>query len=331
MKKSIMLLASCAVFITVTAQEIKQVSGSIESYSKKLSKLIHKDAKVEIIADGFQFTEGPLWIDQEQMLLVSDIPANIIYKWTEAKGKEIYVNPGGYTQPAKRGGFLGPNGLSLSKDGKLLVCQHGDRRIAMMDVPLNNPESKFITIADSYNGMRLNSPNDLLLTKNGDLYFTDPSYGFEKGPKDPKKELPFQGVYKMTSNGKVMLLIDSIESPNGIGIFPDGNTLLVSNSDNRKKRWYTYDISPEGTLNNGKIFFDVSNEKEEGLCDGFKIDDKGNVFAAGPGGIWIFNANGKLLGKINIKGTSVSNCAFSSDGKTIYLTATKYLLRIKMR
>jgi gluconolactonase len=179
--------------------------------------------------------------------------------------------------------------------------------------------------------MRLNSPNDLLIVANGDLYFTDPSYGFEKGSKDSKKELPYQGVYKMNSSGKVMLLTDSIESPNGIGIFPDGKTMLISNSDDRKKRWYSYDISTDGTLSNGRIFYDASNEIGEGLCDGFKIDAKGNVFATGPGGIWIFNPKGKLLGKIKINGTSVSNCAFSSDGKTIYLTATKYLLRIKMR
>ncbi|MFM1961575.1 MAG: hypothetical protein RLZZ172_420 [Bacteroidota bacterium] len=331
MKKSLLILGLCSLFIAVNAQKINPVTGSIETHSKKLSKLIHKDAKIEMIADGFQFTEGPLWIEQEMMLLVSDIPANIIYKWTEAKGKEVYVSPGGYTHPEKRGGFMGPNGLSLSKDGKLLVCQHGDRRIAMMDAQLNAPESKFLTVADTYKGMRLNSPNDLLIVANGDLYFTDPSYGFEKGSKDSKKELPYQGVYKMNSSGKVMLLTDSIESPNGIGIFPDGKTMLISNSDDRKKRWYSYDISTDGTLSNGRIFYDASNEIGEGLCDGFKIDAKGNVFATGPGGIWIFNPKGKLLGKIKINGTSVSNCAFSSDGKTIYLTATKYLLRIKMR
>lgn len=331
MKKNILLLGVAFLVQFAKAQEIKPVTGSIEIHSKKLSRLIHKDAKVEIIADGFQFTEGPLWVEQENMLLVSDIPANIIYKWTETKGKEVYVSPGGYTNPAKRGGFMGPNGLTLSKDGKLLVCQHGDRRIAMMDAPLNTPASKFITVADGFNGLKLNSPNDLLLTANGDLYFTDPSYGFEKGPKDPKKELPYQGVFKMNPSGKVMLLVDSIEAPNGVGIFPDGKRLLVSNSDNRKKRWYTYTILPNGELTNGKIFNDVSNEKGEGLCDGFKIDPHGNVFATGPGGIWIFNATGKLLGKINISGTTVSNCAFSPDGKTIYITATKYLLRIKLR
>jgi gluconolactonase len=200
-----------------------------------------------------------------------------------------------------------------------------------MDAPLSAPQSKFITAVGEYNGKRLNSPNDLFLTANGDLYFTDPSYGFEKGPKDPKREIVYQGVYKMDKAGKVTLLVDSIEAPNGIAIFPDGKTLLVANSDNRKKRWYAYDIASNGSVTNGRVFYDVSSEKGAGGCDGLKIDKKGNVFATGPGGIWIFTKTGELIGKIKVSGTSVANCALSPDGKTIYLTATKYLLRVKMR
>jgi gluconolactonase len=181
-------------------KENKPGTGTIEFVSKELSKLINKDAKVEIIAEGFQFTEGPLWLEKEKMLLLSDVPGNTIYKWTEAGGKEIYVKPGGYTDTAKRGGFMGPNGLALSHDGKLLVCQHGDRRIAMMDAPLNAPQSTFITVAGQYDGKRLNSPNDLFLTAGGDLYFTDPSYGFERGARDPKKEMRTR-VYKWTKWG----------------------------------------------------------------------------------------------------------------------------------
>ena len=331
MKKIIVLFFLLSLLLPGYAQENKAVTGTIEFVSKKLSKLVNRDAKVEIIAEDFQFTEGPLWVEKEQMLLLSDVPGNTIYKWTEANGKEVYVKPGGYTDTAKRGGFMGPNGLTLSKDGRLMVCQHGDRRIAIMDAPLNAPQSKFITVADAYNGKRLNSPNDLFLTAGGDLYFTDPSYGLERGARDPKKEIAYQGVYKVDKAGTVTLLVDSIEAPNGIAIFPDGKTLLVANSDNRKKMWYAYDIVSNGSLANGRVFYDVSNEKGAGGCDGLKIDSKGNVFATGPGGIWIFTRAGKLIGKIKINGTSVANCAFSPDGKTIYLTATKYLLRVKMR
>ena len=244
MKKISFLLFLLAQFFAAYTQENKPGTGTIEFVSKELSKLIDKEAKVEIIAEGFQFTEGPLWVEKEKMLLLSDVPGNTIYKWTEANGKEVYVKPGGYTDTAKRGGFMGPDGLTLSQDGKLLVCQHGDRRIAIMDAPLNAPQSKFITAAGQYNGKRLNSPNDLFLTTNGDLYFTDPSYGLERGARDPKKEISYQGVYKMDKTGKITLLIDSLESPNGIGILPDGKTLLVSNTDNGRKRgWYAYDIA----------------------------------------------------------------------------------------
>ena len=331
MKKITLLIFLLSYFFSGYTQENKPGTGTIEFVSKKLSKLINKDAQIEIVAEGFQFTEGPLWLEKEQMLLLSDVPGNTIYKWTEANGKEVYVKPGGYTDTAKRGGFMGSDGLTLSNDGKLLICQHGDRRIAIMDAPLNAPQSKFITAVGQYNGKRLNSPNDLFLTDSGDLYFTDPSYGLERGARDPKKEIAYQGVYKMDKNGKVTLLVDTIEAPNGIAIFPDGKTLLVSNSDNRKKMWYAYDITSNSSVTNGRVFYDVSSEKGAGGCDGLKIDKKGNVFATGPGGIWIFTKGGELIGKIKINGTSVSNCALTPDGKTIYLTATKYLLRVKMR
>jgi gluconolactonase len=313
------------------AQEPKPPIGTIEFVSDELSRLIKKDAKVEIAAEGFQFTEGPFWYEKEKMLLFSDIPANSIYKWTKEKGKELYLRPAGYTDSTKRGGFMGPNGLLLSKDGKLLVCQHGDRRIAMLDAPLNSPKPTFITVAGAYDGKKLNSPNDLFLAKNGDLYFTDPSYGFEKGPRDPKKEMPFQGVYKVDKAGKVTLLLDSLVQPNGIGIMPDGKTLLVSDSDFRKKKWYAYDIASNGSLTNGRIFYDASKETAAGGCDGFKIDKNGNVFAAGPGGVWIFTRAGKLIGKIKVNGVTATNCVLTPDNKTIFITANQYLLQVKMQ
>lgn len=331
MKKFAFQLFLLASFFSVCAQESKPVVGTIEFVSDELSKLIEKDAKIETVAEGFQFTEGALWIEKEHMLLFSDVPANTIYKWTEAKGKEVYLKPAGYTDTAKRGGFLGSNALRLSREGKLLICQHGDRRIAMMDAPINAPKPNFVTIAGTYNGKKLNSPNDLFVTAAGDIYFTDPSYGFERGGRDPKKELPYQGVYKVGNSGSVTLLVDSIEQPNGIGILPDGKTLIVANSDNRKKRWYAYDISSDGSLRNARLFYDVSNEKGMGGCDSFKIDKEGNVFAAGPGGIWIFTKAGKLLGRIKLNDISAANCALTPDGKTIFITAANYLLRVKMR
>jgi gluconolactonase len=175
MKKIVFALFILATCYSAFAQETKPEIGSIEFVSKELNSIIKKDAKVEIIADGFGFTEGPLWLEKEKMLLVSDLPANTIYQWTEAKGKEVYLKPAGYTDSEPRGGFMGPNGLILSNDGKLWLCQHGDRRIAQMDAPLNAPTTNFTTIVGEYDGKKINSPNDLFLTKKGDLYFTDPS------------------------------------------------------------------------------------------------------------------------------------------------------------
>ena len=313
------------------AQQSNQEIGSIEFISKEVNKLIKKDAKVEVIVDGCEFTEGPLWLEKEQMLLFSDIPANTIYKWTEAKGKEVFVKPGGYTDSTPRGGFMGPNGLYLTDNGELWVCQHGDQRIARMDAPITAPKSSFTTVVGAYNGKKLNSPNDLFMSKSGELYFTDPGYGLEKGPTDPKKELSFQGVYKMDKTGKVTLLIDSLSTPNGVGIFPDGKTLLVSETQGRGRGWYVYDLAKDGSLQNGRVFYNPGNIRAMGGCDGFEMDKKGNVYAAGPGGVWIFTKKGKLIGKINVNGVSATNCALTPDGKTLYITATQYMLRVKLR
>jgi gluconolactonase len=331
MKKNTFSLLFFAVFFSLSPRAQKPAIGTIEFLSNELNSLIKKDAKVEIVAEGFQFTEGPVWLDKQKMLLFSDVPANTVYKWTEAKGKEVYLKPGGYTGAEPRGGFMGPNALSLYTGGKLLICQHGDRRIAKMNAPLDAPKPNFVTVVGEYNGKRINSPNDLFVTASGDIYFTDPSYGFEKGARDPKKELRYQGVYKVDKSGRNTLLVDSIEQPNGISIFPGGKTMIISNSDDRKKRWYLYDIAPNGSLKNGRVFYDVSNEKGMGGCDGLKIDKAGNVFAAGPGGLWIFTKAGKLIGRIKMNGVTTANCALMPDGKTIFITATNYLLRVKMR
>ncbi|MBK7870491.1 MAG: SMP-30/gluconolactonase/LRE family protein [Saprospiraceae bacterium] len=256
------------------AQESNKEMGSIEFISEELNKLIKKDAKVEVIAEGCQFTEGPLWLKKEKMLLFSDVPANTVYKWTEAKGKEVYLKPGGYTSSEPRGGFMGPDALYKTKDGKLWICQHGDRRIASMDAPINAPKPNFTTVVGEYNGKRLNSPNDLFMSSTGDLYFTDPAYGLEGGMRDPKKELAFQGVYKMDKAGKVTLLIDSLQFPNGIGILPDGKTLLVAETQGRKRGWYAYDIASNGSLQNGRVFYTPGDIREPGGCDGLKIDKK---------------------------------------------------------
>jgi gluconolactonase len=303
----------------------------VEFIDDSLSSLISKDAKVEIVAEGFEWAEGPLWVDQQKMLLFSDVLKNIVYKWTEAKGKEVYLTPSGYTGSEPRGGEMGSNGLTMTTEGKLVLCQHGDRRIAMMDAPLEAPKPNFIVLASDYGGKKFNSPNDVVVRSNGDVFFTDPPYGLEGNVNDPKKETPYQGVYKVNKFGKVTLLIDSIERPNGIAFTPDEKTLIIANSDEKKKRWYAYDIGPNDSLMNARVFYDASNADGLGLCDGLKIDKAGNVYATGPGGVFIFNKTGKLIGKIKVNGVPVSNCSFTPDEKTVFLTADNYILRVKLR
>jgi gluconolactonase len=326
-----LLAVLMSIFLSCNNKNHKTI-GTIEKIDASLNSIISDDAKPEIIAEGFDWSEGPLWIEDQRMLLFSDIPTNTIYKWTEEKGKEIYLKPSGYTGSIPRGGEMGSNGLVLSKDGKLVLCQHGNRQMAMMDAALTDPKPLFKTIAGTYQSKKFNSPNDAVYRSNGDLFFTDPPYGLEKNIEDSTKEIPFQGVYKVTPSGKVTLLIDSITRPNGIAFMPGEKTLLVANSDPDRKVWYAFDIDAKDSLINPRIFYDASAipATEKGLPDGMKIDKNGNVFAAGPGGIWIFNKDGKVSGKIKLPDAS-SNCALSPDEKTLYITNGMYVLRVRMR
>lgn len=305
--------------------------GTLERIDPAFDAIVSSNAKAEIIADGFDWSEGPLWVDKDSMLLFSDVPQNTIYKWTEAKGKEVYLTPSGYTDTAKRGGETGSNGLTLDGSGNLILCQHGNRQIARMNSPLSDPKPDFVTIAAKYNGKRFNSPNDAIVNSLGEVFFTDPPYGLEKGMDDPKKELPYNGVYKVKTNGEVVLLTDSISRPNGIALFPGEKKLLVASSDGDKPNWYIFDIEGD-KLVNGRIFYSVADRDKswKGLPDGFKIDKSGNVYASGPGGIHFFNSEGKLLGKLNLP-EATSNCSLSADEKTLYVTNDMNVLRFKMR
>ena len=306
--------------------------GVTERFDPSLDKIIDTSTKAEIIAEGLDWSEGPVWIEREKMLLFSDVPQNIVYKWTEEKGKEVYLTPSGYTDSTKRGGEMGSNGLLLDPSGNLVLCQHGNRQVARLDAPINRPKAHYLPIANDYMGKKFNSPNDAVYNSAGELFFTDPPYGLEKQLQDPKKEIPFQGVYKVKKDGKIILLCDSLTRPNGIAFLPGEKTLIVSNSDASKPFWYAFDLGQNDSLNNARIFYKASgyDSSAKGLPDGLKIDRNGNVFATGPGGVWIFNREGKLLGKIKLS-DAASNCAFSPDQKTLYVTNDMYVLRIKLK
>ena len=315
-------------------QEMKYKNiGTIERLDPALDNIISANAKTEIIAEGFEWSEGPLWVEKHKMLLFSDVPMNTIYKWTEAKGKEVYLKPSGYTgtEPSvcKE---PGSNGLTFDKNGDLVLCQHGDRRMARMDAPLDKPGAKFITLADTYNGKRFSSPNDAVYNSAGELFFTDPPYGLQtQDDSDTKKEISFNGVYKVKANGEVILLVDSITRPNGIAFTPDEKKLIIACSDPARPNWYIYEVNGD-SLTNGKIFYNAAEEGKtmRGLPDGFKIDKNGNIFASGPGGIYIFNSEAKKLGMIKLE-NAASNCALSTDEKTLYITNDMYVLRVKLR
>lgn len=326
---ALLFLFACAGPSKEEASKYKPI-GSIERLDPELNDVIDTGATMEIIAEGLEWSEGPVWIGKQNKLLFSDVPKNTIYEWTAEKGMQVYLTPSGYTGSAQRGGETGSNGLRLMGDS-LVLCQHGNRQVAVMSAGTDAPKAEFRTIAGLYDGKKFNSPNDLAIRSNGEIYFTDPPYGLEKGMNDSTKEISVQGVYKVTTAGKVMLLVDSITRPNGIVFTPDERTVIVANSDPEKVMWYAFDIVGD-SLGNARIYQNASEaaKTEKGLPDGLKISKNGYVFASGPGGIWIFNRDGKLIGKLKIP-EATSNCALSDDEKTLYITSDMYVLRLKMK
>jgi len=314
---------------TNTSSSIYQTTGEIERISDEIDKLIPKDAVIEVLDSGFTWSEGPVWIEEGGYLLFSDVPENKVYKWKEGDGKSVYLDPSGYTGELGRGGEEGSNGLLLDQDGSLILCQHGDRRVARMDAPLSDPKSAFQTLTDSYNGKRFNSPNDGDYNLDWELYFTDPPYGLEGGVDDPDKELSFQGVYKYTREGETILLIDTLSRPNGIAFSPDEETLYVANSDPKKAFWAAFSVDEGGMLSNGSVFFDATKwiDEKPGLPDGLKVDANGYIYATGPGGVLIFNPAGEHLGTVKT-GQRTANCGYG-DGY-LYMTADYYLMRVKV-
>lgn len=331
MKKNtiVLLLVSLALPFSLFAQY--KTTGSIERLNSSLDKVIDIESKAEIIAEGFDWSEGPLWIAKYNMLLFSDVPKNTIYKWTAAKGTEVYLTPSGFSGTNSKSKEPGSNGLLLDKNGNLVLCQHGNRQMARMEAVLNDPKPVFSTLAGNYDGKKFSSPNDAVFSQSGELYFTDPPYGLPmQNDQDPAKEISFNGVYKVNKSGEAVLLTDSITRPNGIAFLPGEKQLIVANSDPAKPNWYIYDVSGD-QLKNGRIFYRAQMQKgERGLPDGLKINRKGIVFASGPGGIWIFDSKAVLLGKIKLQ-EAASNVALSADEKTLFVTNDMYLLRIKLK
>src|SRR5699024_586580 len=305
--------------------------GRIQQMDPKLSTLLNVDAHAEVIGQGYAWSEGPVWVEEHQFLLFSDIPNNVIYKWKEGEDVTEYLKPSGYTGQEERGGEMGSNGLIIGNDDLLLLAQHGDRRIARMDAPLTDPEPQFVTLADSFNNKKINTPNDLVQHSNGTIYFTDPPYGFEQRGNDPAQELSFQGVYRITPSGKVKLVTNNLNRPNGVALSPDEKTLYVGNSGSENPVWMAFDVAEDGSTSNGRVFLDPQNVVDQpGGPDGMAVDAEGNIYSTGPGGIWVISPEAKVLGIIKT-GRATSNCTIGNDGKMLYITADNYLLRLPLK
>ncbi|MDP6892659.1 MAG: SMP-30/gluconolactonase/LRE family protein [Verrucomicrobiota bacterium] len=306
--------------------------GRIDRFEQALNQLIEKDSKIEVLCGGFEWSEGPVWINEPKnkyggYILFSDIPNNVVMKWQEGTGASVYMNPAGYTGVADYGREPGSNGLALDSQGRLILCEHGDRRISVV-----TKGGGKITLADRWQGKRLNSPNDLAIRKNGDIYFTDPIYGLPQRANDPMREIDFCGVYRLEGDGTVTVQYKDMSRPNGIGFSPDHNILYVANSDGRDPVWRAFPVKKDGNLGKPKVFFDSSKDDRVPRSggDGLKVDYKGNVFATGAGGVLILSPEGDLLGRL-VTGESIANVAWGNDGSVLYLTSDMYLCRIKTK
>ena len=300
--------------------------GHIDRFEPALDTLIAPGRQVELLDVGFAWPEGPVWVRARNCLLFSDIPRNAIYQWNEDRGAKIWMQPSGYTGVEYYGKEPGSNALTLDAKGRLLACEHGDRRVSRLEIGGGKR-----TIVDSYRGRRLNSPNDLVLGPSGDLYFTDPAYGLHYRYDDPARELSFCGVY-LVRNGErdAVLLTDELEYPNGVAFSGDGKSLLVTQSNPRRAIVMSYPIREDGTLAAGSVLIDLTDRPAEvpGAPDGIKVDLQGNIFTTGPGGVWIANAGGEVLGRI-VTGRRVANLCWGDDGGTLYLCSDDYLCRIR--
>ena len=323
MKKLFLLL----LFIPFVSIGQNNFIGSIERLSSEMDEYISKDSKIEIIAKGFNWSEGPVWSKKLNALLFSDVPNNVIYKWDKKNGLSTFINEIGYSGIVPNSKKAGTNGLTIDQEGNLIICMHGDRRIVKLTDWNSN---EFLPVATSFNNKLFNSPNDLVYNSKKELFFTDPPYGLRNGDNDKLKELQFNGVFRLSNDGELKVLIKNLSRPNGIAISIDEKTLYVANSDSKNPVIMKYKITDEG-VENPEVFFDgsVLSKKDIGLFDGLKVHPSGTIFATGPGGVLLINKEGNHIGTIRTRVRS-ANCAFDDKFEYLYMTSHQYLTRIRI-
>ncbi len=304
--------------------------GGIRQFDSALAAVIDVNAPIEVIASGYKWAEGPVWVKQGGYLLFSDVPANINYRWKSGKA-EPFMNPSGLAGPIPAAiREAGSNGMVVDAKGRLIVADSGSRCVATVDLKTR----KKTILADRYEGKRFNSCNDVALHGNGTIYFTDPPYGLADGDTSPLKELDFNGVFRIDPEGQVNLVANDLSRPNGVGVSPDQQTLYVSMSDEKRPHILAYPLDIEGGASDEpKILCDFSAElaqKLPGLPDGMKVSRTGHLFASGPGGMYILSPEGKKLGLIST-GKAIANCCFGEDGKTLFLTSSDMIAKVKLK
>jgi gluconolactonase len=298
--------------------------GQVVTLDPALDRVVSSTAVVEKVAGGLGFAEGPLWT-RDNALLVSDLPANAIMRVAAGRQPVVFRKPSGYTGSEQRAAasHIGSNGLTYDQEGRLIVAEHGDRRVTRIEAI-----GQVTVLADRYEGKRLNSPNDVVVKSDGSIYFTDPPYGLQAQLKDPAKELPFSGIYRI-ANGKLLLLAQDLAFPNGLGFSPDERFLYVASSESAKRLWMRYEVRADGSLGPGSVFYDASGEAGQGVPDGLKVDESGNLFATGPGGVVIISPAGRMLGRIELPEVP-ANVAWGDAGKTLYITARTSVYRVRV-
>lgn len=304
--------------------------GQIRRLSPQLDAVIAPDARIQQLAEGFIWAEGPVWVRDGGYLLFSDVPGNVMYRWSEADGVLEFLNPSGYDGPPTDAfAEPGSNGMALDAAGDLLVCDHGNRALAKVDLKTRNK----MILLDRYQGERFNSPNDLAVARSGAIYFTDPTYGLKGRNASPLRELDVNGVYLWTPGGTLELIDADLTFPNGIALSPDERRLYVSVSDPKAPKLMVYDLGPDGLPTTKAIFFDAAPFRDAGgpgLPDGMCLDTEGRLYATGPGGVLVITPDGELIGVIQT-GTAVANCAFGEDGHTLFVASNHTLARVRLK
>ncbi|WP_437395351.1 SMP-30/gluconolactonase/LRE family protein [Flagellimonas lutimaris] len=315
--------------ITLGCFAQQKTTGNLVVLDDAFFDYVEENAKIEVLAEGFIWSEGPVWVKEGDFLLFSDVPQNTIFKWKDGEGLSEFLKPSGYTGVLPYSNEPGSNGLIINNDGELVACEHGDRRISKM--PLVGG-GKF-TLADTWMGKRFNSPNDVVQASNGTYYFTDPPYGLPKQENSETREIDAFGVFKIAPNGNVDMVVSNLTRPNGLALSPDEKILYVNQSDSNAPYIMAYNIDEDGSLDKGHIFFDATSLLESGLVgslDGIKVAQDGTLFSTGPSGLLVITPEGKLLGRIET-GQRTANCAWGEDGSVLYMTADNYLMKIQTK